>query len=1050
MNKPTVPADLMPSALLSYATYNLPLDVRTLIQHCDEVRQQADWQQIDAIAVDVDRLTLLRGDKCEQAIAWVYLADLCWAAERLEQARRFYKDAQEAFTLSSDIRHRHNEAAAAYGRGLVDHAMGHGQEAQLLYNQSLRLLQRSIAHWGYEGNAQRCQQCGEAVEQIERLEKLCMDSPLLSARAGSASTLSMPAERAPVLLAGIPANGADDVPIDAPIVLTFSKPMQAASFHYTIEPQDRLGLLVPPVWWENNTIALIQFPRGTFDYGTTYHVEIIDARDRDGYLLTDGCSPRHWSFRTQNAPGVGPEVVSFVGSNTSLPPNAPIVVIFNRPVDPSTLRLDVNPDPGGLSPAWDLSQTVAVIEHNPFRSSPIEVEVEDIRDTLGNSLADPVKQQLNFTSSVAPAGAPPQILAQWPPANQTDICVDIPLVILFDKPMGMVQVHTNPALAHRQEMLHPACKSVFILHHANLCIARSYSVQVMGEDERGRALDPNVSPLGWNFTTQSSSTSSRILGAAPLDGATDVPLAVKPLVVFTRSMSADPADFAWAPKDNSCRASWSADSLHRVAVIHPSPGLMGSEQRYVWSISRACDDTGANVVPAGVPFSWSFTTERKAPPPPTIIGVKPDRSLRQVAVDQKIEITFSDPMDPGRFAYEILPKPGDQIVEWDIPHQVATIEHSIFKHSETYTVVIRQAYARNGLPLIDRSGPISWSFTTRAADPIIRCTYPSHNDVEVALDTFVLVAFDQPMQHSGVELNLSSSGVSRLLSPNRWTSDRTAAIVALPRLAPMSEYEVEVLNAQNTRGQRLSANRFTSVPNPWRFRTMGASLTQSQTLQDLSLLVVAVSVLTFVFGIALALYLWQGWLPLGAYVAALALTTVVAFNRLRRSRLLFSIAEDEEAVIRTPGQLRLMPGRQPTVWRIPFFRELRALFSTRPITFLVPDCKVTDEQGKEITLAVEIRYRIFNSLKAYRFLVQSAIKGDNPTGIYGMEDLQRAWQKEIRQAVATELSGSLAGLSVGDIERSKEEVEENFTKALIPKTCCCGIELQYLRIAKVG
>jgi hypothetical protein len=1048
MNKPDIPADRVPSALLCYSLYSLPSEARDLIQRCGEIRLQGDWQGIDEVALGAERLVLTKVDRCDQAIVSIHLADTCWAADRLELARRSYRSAQETFSLECDTEQRHNEAVAAYGQGLVAYALGNIQEAQRFYNYALRLLAKAQDHWGATSQNARHRQCAEISKHIEQMKKLTRDAPFPPLGTGPRPAPGGVARGVhPVLLGAVPADGRDTVPLDTPLVLLFGKPMQPASFNFDIEPRDRLGQIPQPTWWEENTVAVIRLSHGTFDYAVTYQLDIIEARDRDGNSLVDGPVPRSWSFTTQDAPGARPPVVQFLGSHRTLPSNTPLVVVFSEPMDPATVQPTIDPDPGGVQVSWDLSQTVFAIEHHEFQGTQAKVTIADAVDKQGNGLASPAVQSFNFQTA-PPPDAPPQVLDHWPPMNGRDTAVDLPLVVLFDHPVGQPTVRTNPQLAAMRAPSPQPCESVFVLHHSNLLFETSYAVEVEPPD--------TANPYAWTFQTQSMPlVSAPILGVVPADGATGVPRSVKPLVVFTRQMSTNPADLDWTPKSPSCSSSWSADPLHRVALIHPSKSVVHAGKRDTWKIVSACDIAGNNLIAQGSPHSWTFEIESIPPSPPSILDRKPDRDLLKVAIDAPIEITFSEPMDKNRFKYELSPGPNVAEPEWDQAGKKVTIEHSDFEHSETYRVSIKEAYAQNGLALAAGSMPVTWSFTTgpRPGGPTVRYTYPCDNDGDISLRTPILVVFDQPIETQGFDLQWEQLSPNQQslgsLVPERWSADRTAVQVQLPDLEPGAEYQVTVQTAENDGGEPLSANRFAAAPRTWRFRTREASLSRGQWVQHLNLTrFTLIAILIALVGSTL-LWIWLGWQAAAAFIPVFVLTIVLSYRVWRDRGVMFAVSHDEEALIQVRGRLRVIQGPQPSFWRVPPREQLRAVIPTRPLDYQITLCKITNAHQEQIELVIDIRYRVFNGLKAYRGLLQARDKKDAGSTVFREGDLQKEWQKEICETITLESSNSLHTLRGDQIKKRRGDIEEELMTALLPKTYRLGIELQAFRIADV-
>jgi len=99
----------------------------------------------------------------------------------------------------------------------------------------------------------------------------------------------------PEVVAVSPEPGAKDVPVDAKISATFSKPMDKASTEaaFSIQPT-----VTGSFSWSDNTMTFS--PEGKLAYGTKYTVTIsTGAKDKEGNALAQ---PYTWSFTTVGKP----------------------------------------------------------------------------------------------------------------------------------------------------------------------------------------------------------------------------------------------------------------------------------------------------------------------------------------------------------------------------------------------------------------------------------------------------------------------------------------------------------------------------------------------------------------------------------------------------------------------------------------------------------------------------------------------------------------------------------------------------------------------------
>jgi hypothetical protein len=219
----------------------------------------------------------------------------------------------------------------------------------------------------------------------------------------------------PPVLAGVnPPDGADDVPLDSPIALTFSTLMDTAS----VEQALRIQPAVPhELVWSGRMLQII--PTEAFEAGTDYRVT-VDGRATDlaGVKLRQ---PAAVTWRTV-PPGLEVQaIVPEIGTD-GIAVTSPIAVVFDEPIDPESVSDDlvtVMPEVGGTlevialpgDPVAEDSGGRALV----FRpSAPLPpnttftVEVKPgMRGLAGESLAGPLNW--TFTTGVAASRVSNQI-----------------------------------------------------------------------------------------------------------------------------------------------------------------------------------------------------------------------------------------------------------------------------------------------------------------------------------------------------------------------------------------------------------------------------------------------------------------------------------------------------------------------------------------------------------------------------------------------------------------------------------------------------------------
>jgi Bacterial Ig-like domain len=213
----------------------------------------------------------------------------------------------------------------------------------------------------------------------------------------------------PSLVESEPGDGAEDVPLDAPIALTFSTLMDTAS----VEEQLRLSPSFDhELRWSGELLEIV--PAEPLEPDNDYEVTIgADAADVAGVSLGDTIA---LAFHTI-APGFAAETLVPADGIDGIAQTTPIAVIFDQPIDPDS----IDPDQLTITPAVAGTLEVTARADDPpdedgagrvLRFTPsgplppnttFEVELAaELTTTTGEALAEPLRW--SFTTA-APIGS---------------------------------------------------------------------------------------------------------------------------------------------------------------------------------------------------------------------------------------------------------------------------------------------------------------------------------------------------------------------------------------------------------------------------------------------------------------------------------------------------------------------------------------------------------------------------------------------------------------------------------------------------------------------
>ena len=212
----------------------------------------------------------------------------------------------------------------------------------------------------------------------------------------------------PALVESEPADGAEEVPLDAPITLTFSTLMDIAS----VEDQLRLSPSFDhDLHWSGELLEIV--PAQPLDPGVDYEVEVeADAADAAGVTVGE---PIRIAFRTLTSGLTSLTLVPADGVD-GVAPISPIAVVFDRPIDPASVdggQLTISPEVAGTLEVVALPDDQpdddgagSLLRFTPSGPLPpnttFEVELAaELTTTTGETMAEPLRWSFNTGAPTA-------------------------------------------------------------------------------------------------------------------------------------------------------------------------------------------------------------------------------------------------------------------------------------------------------------------------------------------------------------------------------------------------------------------------------------------------------------------------------------------------------------------------------------------------------------------------------------------------------------------------------------------------------------------------
>jgi hypothetical protein len=209
----------------------------------------------------------------------------------------------------------------------------------------------------------------------------------------------------PELVYRFPGPGATGVSVGTSILLTFSEGVSRSSFTAGFEWTSGLGPVSFDAESVDNGMHVTVIALAPLALATTYTVSLVGLEDYAGNDLATTV----WTFTTVNTPDTTPpQVVSSSPANgaTNVSVSANLSITFSEAIDPNSLEVGLNPDPGDGFLSW--SNEGKTLTFDPYaaladdQQYTVTILPGGVRDLAGNGIASAVS--IRFTTAGALAG----------------------------------------------------------------------------------------------------------------------------------------------------------------------------------------------------------------------------------------------------------------------------------------------------------------------------------------------------------------------------------------------------------------------------------------------------------------------------------------------------------------------------------------------------------------------------------------------------------------------------------------------------------------------
>jgi hypothetical protein len=365
---------------------------------------------------------------------------------------------------------------------------------------------------------------------------------LATARVWSFTTAAVPDTTPPTITATVPSAGATGVSRTAPVTVTFSEPMDAATITAAnLTLRDAANAAVPAtVSYTSATNTATLAPSATLAGSTLFTATVGTAvRDATGNALV---APASWSFTTAAVPDTTPPTVTATvpaAGATGVSRTAPITVTFSEPMNAATVTAtSITLTGAGGAVAATVSYTAATNTATLTPNAALAgvtlftaTVTTAVRDVAGNAPASATSW--TFTTAAVPDTTPPTATSSSPASGATGVSRSTAITVTFSEAMDAATVNTN-TLELRDAT--GALVPVTVSYNAATFVATLTPSAILAASTvhtiiaKGGATDPRLKDLAGNalaanqsasFTTAAPSGTNQAQGKSTSQSSTD-------------------------------------------------------------------------------------------------------------------------------------------------------------------------------------------------------------------------------------------------------------------------------------------------------------------------------------------------------------------------------------------------------------------------------------------------------------------------------------------------------------------------------------------------
>jgi len=490
---------------------------------------------------------------------------------------------------------------------------------------------------------------------VTNLVKDLAGNALVTVYSWNFTTGATPDTTPPTVSSTIPANTTTNVAISQHVAAVFSEAMDPLTISTaTFSLKQGATPVAGTVSYVGVTATFA--PATNMAPLTVYTATITNlVKDLAGNALVTGYS---WFFTTGTAPDTNaPTVTATINANgaTNVPINTAAGATFSEAMDPLTistatftLRHGTNLVAGTVT--YSGVSTVFTPATNLLASTLYTATITTgAKDLAGNALAN--NYVWSWTTGLAPDTTPPTVSSTIPANTTTNVAISGNLAATFSEAMDPLTISTatfslKQGAAVVTGTVSYAGVTATFNPASDLAPLTVYTATITNlvKDLAGNAL---VTVYSWNFTTgvTPDTTPPTVSSTMPTNGAAGLLINQKIAATFSEAM--DPLTISTATftlQHGITAVTGAVNYASGTATFAPLSALTTSTL-YTATITTGGKDLAGNALATNK--VWSFTTGSSTDTnPPTVILTNPSNTATNVSLNQTVNATLSESMDP--------------------------------------------------------------------------------------------------------------------------------------------------------------------------------------------------------------------------------------------------------------------------------------------------------------------------------------------------------------------------------------------------------------------